>query len=195
MQRLMVVVFALLLVCASTEARAQVRGLITGPGQTAFPIAALGPNGCGSGLASAFASTLQKDLELSGLFHIVPEAELPPTYPNLDASASDLGPWAETPARLIAGGRCTDSGGRLSIEARLFDVGEARLLGGKQYEGSPADVRRMAHRFADEILFWLTGERGPFDSRIAFVSTRGGRSKEIYVMSFDGSDVTHCLAG
>ena len=40
----------------------------------------------------------------------------------------------------------------------------------------------------------LTGERGPFDSRIAFASRRRGRFKEIYAMSLDGGDlraVTH----
>ena len=41
--------------------------------------------------------------------------------------------------------------------------------------GTRADVARMAHRFADQLLEVLTGERGPFDSQIVFTSTRGGR--------------------
>ena len=47
----------------------------------------------------------------------------------------------------------------------------------------------MAQRFADEILAAVTGEPGPFDSQIAFLSTRGGRFKDLYVMSLDGGDV------
>ena len=47
----------------------------------------------------------------------------------------------------------------------------------------------MAHRFADEIMQILTGERGPFESRIAFASRRKGRFKEIYTMSLDAGDL------
>ena len=47
----------------------------------------------------------------------------------------------------------------------------------------------MANRFADEIMQYFTGERGPFDSQIAFLSTRGGRFKDVYVMSANGDDV------
>jgi TolB protein len=43
----------------------------------------------------------------------------------------------------------------------------------------------MAHRTADTILELLTGERGPFDSRIGLVSNRGGILKEIYLYTFD----------
>ena len=97
--------------------------------------------------------------------------------------------WSTIGARLLVKGSATVTGGDLTIEARLFDVVERRQLGGKRYQGSPRDARRMANRFADEILLLLTGEAGPFDSRVAFVSTRGGRFKELYVMSFDGSEL------
>src|SRR5205085_9539091 len=40
------------------------------------------------------------------------------------------------------------------------------------------------------ILEFLTGERGPFDSAIAFVSTRGGRLKDVYRWTFDQDDPT-----
>src|SRR5256712_9967830 len=43
----------------------------------------------------------------------------------------------------------------------------------------------MPHKTADVILEFLTGERGPFDSAIALVSTRGGRLKDIYRFTFD----------
>ena len=44
----------------------------------------------------------------------------------------------------------------------------------------------MARRFADSILQAATGKRGPFDTKLAFVSTRGGRFKEIYTSWLDG---------
>ena len=45
----------------------------------------------------------------------------------------------------------------------------------------------MAHRTADAILEFTTGVLGPFDSRIAFVSNRGGFAKEIHTFTFDGA--------
>ena len=78
----------------------------------------------------------------------------------------------------------------MHVEVRLFDVYQRRQLDrAGAIDGSANDVRRMAHQFADEIMTQFTGERGPFDSRIAFVSTRDGRFKEIYVMSLDGGDL------
>jgi TolB protein len=48
----------------------------------------------------------------------------------------------------------------------------------------------MAHRFADQIMLSLTGELGPFSSKIAFVSNRGGgRAKELFITDLTGTEV------
>ena len=60
---------------------------------------------------------------------------------------------------------------------------------GKNFSGDPAEVPRMARRFADAVLEAVTGTRGPFDSKLAFVSTRRGRFKEIFTQSIDGEDL------
>jgi TolB protein len=44
----------------------------------------------------------------------------------------------------------------------------------------------MARRFADAVLEAITGKRGPFDTKLAFVSTRGSRFKEVYSSWLDG---------
>src|SRR5205807_7234898 len=50
----------------------------------------------------------------------------------------------------------------------------------------PNEVSEMARRFADAVLEAITGKRGPFDTKLAFVSTRGGRFKEVYTSWLDG---------
>jgi TolB protein len=47
----------------------------------------------------------------------------------------------------------------------------------------------MARRFADALLESTTGQKGPFDTKLAFVSTRSGRFKEVYTQSIDGQDL------
>ena len=175
------------LVAAAPPARAQVRGLITGPGETAFPIAVTDLQG-GGDAGRLFSATLTRDLDLSGLFRMLD----PGSFIDGGGSSTEeinFGNWASIGARLLVTGRVSSGGGDVTIEARLFDVAERRQLGGKRYTGSSRDVRRMANRFADEVLLLLTGEAGPFDSRVAFISTRSGRFKELYVMNLDGSDL------
>ena len=175
------------LVAAALPARAQVRGLITGPGETAFPIAVTDLQG-GGDAGRLFSATLTRDLDLSGLFRMLD----PGSFIDGGGSSTEeinFGNWASIGARLLVTGRVSSGGGDVTIEARLFDVAERRQLGGKRYTGSSRDVRRMANRFADEVLLLLTGEAGPFDSRVAFISTRSGRFKELYVMNLDGSDL------
>jgi TolB protein len=47
----------------------------------------------------------------------------------------------------------------------------------------------MARRFADALMESITGMRGPFASKLAFVSTRGGRFKEVYTSWLDGGSL------
>jgi TolB protein len=44
----------------------------------------------------------------------------------------------------------------------------------------------MMHRFADEVMAALTGERSVFSTAIAFVHAEAGK-KEVWLMNFDGS--------
>ena len=75
----------------------------------------------------------------------------------------------------------------MKLTAYLYDVAQQRRMMGKNFSGDAGDVPRMARRFADAILEAATGQKGPFDSKLAFVSTRGGRFKEIYTQSIDGA--------
>ena len=193
LRSLVVAAFAGTLLAVSGEAHAQVRGLIVGPGETAFPIAVspLRSDASSADLGDRFAEVVSRDLDFSGLFRLLDRGSFieDPQKSGVTAEEINFGDWSTIGARLLVKGTCSVHGDDLDLEARLFDVAERRQLGGKRYHGSRADVRRMGHRFADEILQVLTGERGPFDSRIAFISRRGGRFKELYVMSFDGQDL------
>lgn len=166
-------------------AGAQVRGTVSGPGQTAFPVV-VSPLDGGGNDAIAFTGTLARDLELSGIFRLVP----PRGVANPDASGQvDFARWASQGARFLVAGSYRPQGSGFAIEARLYDVIEQRVLGGKRYEARLPELPRMANRFADEVLRLVTGVRGPFDTEIAFISTRGGRFKELWVMRFDGGDL------
>lgn len=77
------------------------------------------------------------------------------------------------------------NGNALTLECRLVDQVLNRELSAKRYTGGVTDLRRMGHAFADEVLRAVTGRKGPFSGKIAYVTKRSG-NKEIYVMDCDG---------
>ena len=60
----------------------------------------------------------------------------------------------------------------------------------KAYEGSPALIRRMAHRIADDFTEKITGLRGTAESRIVFSQETNPGVKEIFQMDRDGRGLT-----
>jgi TolB protein len=193
-------VLALVVVLAPSRALAVVTGQIFGPGSQSFPIAVSPLKNVGGdtdgALGKQFARVLSRDLDLSGYFKLVDPRtfiEDPQTSGVTPADIDFVG-WASIGAQELVKGTVSVEGDRVTIEARLFDVPARRDIPevGRRVTGSRADVPRMAHRFADQLLEVLTGERGPFDSQIVFTSTRGGRGllKELYLWTFDRDDPT-----
>ena len=171
---------------------AQVTGRIVGPGTTRLEIAVspLADGGGGKEAGERFAEVLSRNLMLSGYFRVLePKAYLEGPTPT-DPTQINFANWSTIGAKALVKGTVSQSGGSLSIEARLFDVAQHSQIGGERYTGSADRVAHVARRFADKVMEYLTGEAGPFDSRIAFASRRGGRAKEILVMSVDGFDVS-----
>ena len=63
---------------------------------------------------------------------------------------------------------------------RLYDLTspEHRLIASKKFELPVAQPRRLAHKVADEVVLQFTGEPGIADTKIAYVTRRGGGIKE-----------------
>jgi TolB protein len=59
---------------------------------------------------------------------------------------------------------------------------------GKRYTGNTNQLQEIVRKFCSEVVFYVTGSRGIFDSKIAFVSNGTG-NKEIYISDFDGKNV------
>jgi TolB protein len=69
------------------------------------------------------------------------------------------------------------------LQGQVVDHGGGTVLS-KSYNGT---ARENAHRFADDIVETLTGNKGFAASKIAFIATRSGK-KEVYVADYDGSN-------
>jgi hypothetical protein len=71
--------------------------------------------------------------------------------------------------------------------------GARQDLGGQSFVVPAADLRLAAHRIADLIYEKLTGEKGVFSTRIAYV-TKAGTRYNLWVADADGENAQSALA-
>ncbi len=142
-------------------------------------------------IATEAADLLSELLEFTGYFKMLDRSAFlsDPADANVVAADIQFNNWSGIGAELLVTGGTYIEDDVLKLEMRLFDTFKGELLVGKRYVGEPEDKQRMVRRFCSEILYVLTGSRGVFDSKIAFVSTVETH-KEIFICDFDGSHPT-----
>jgi TolB protein len=133
------------------------------------------------------ARIIANDLTRSARFAPLPVGDLP-SRPST-ASAVNFSDFRilGTP-NLVIGKVNRLANGRFKVEFRLFDVFRGAQLTGYELDARPDELRRIAHQMSDIIYEALTGERGAFDTRIAYVTElrSGGASK--YALNVADSD-------
>ncbi len=136
-------------------------------------------------LGSTAAALLIHDLDFTGYFQLIDSRGF---LGNPDEQGSiDFKAWSLTGADLLVKGSYRTEGNQLRLEMRLYDLLQGRQILGKEYITASRDYKKPVHRFADEILFLLTGEHGLFQTKIAFISGGPGK-KDLYSADFDGSN-------
>lgn len=131
--------------------------------------------------AQPISSIVRADLERSGVFRLIPtdvvlDESNPPSLPEWRARSTDA---------LVIGSVTRLADGRLDVRFKLWDVLKGADLGGQSTVVLPADARLAAHRIADYIYERLTGDKGVFSTRIAYVS-RAGKQYTLRVADADG---------
>src|SRR5690349_23398551 len=76
---------------------------------------------------------------------------------------------------LLVGSVNTRPDGRFEVRFRLHDVVKQTPLGGIAYTLNKDQARATAHRISDFVYEKLTGDKGVFSTRIAYVVNRGNR--------------------
>ena len=181
--------FLFLLILLHASAWAQFRVEVSGVGLTQVPVAIAPFRGeDSSGLK--IAAIVQADLERSGQFRGVDTAS------NIldETSRLDFSNWRQKNAdALLVGsiGRLAD--GRYDIRMRLWDVVKGVDLGSQSKAVTQADLRLAAHEIADYVYEKLTGDKGIFSTRIAYVTKRG-QNFNLWVADADGEGPQSALA-
>jgi TolB protein len=170
------------------DALAQFKVEVSGVGQTQFPISVVNFRD-NDAVGQNMAAVVRADLERSGQFRFVA-----PQPGQLDErSHPDMGAWRGKGAdSLLVGSVTRLADGRFDVRFRLWDLVRGQDLGGLSYPVTSADLRLAAHRIADVVYEKLTGDKGVFSTRIAYVS-KAGQRYSLWVADADGENARAAL--
>jgi TolB protein len=174
------------LAIAAGSAQAQMRIEISGVGSNQIPVAvaAFADENVAPQQMSAI---IKADLERSGAFKVIDAGTINDVN-NIDYSA-----WKSRGADALVVGTVQQlADGRYDVRYKLLDTIKAGKLSQLDQATPPQFARLAAHKIADDIYLKLTGVRGAFSTRIAYV-TQEGRSYRLEVADADGEGVQLAL--
>ena len=158
----------------------------------AIPIAVVpfGWSGNGAAAPENIAAIVASDLSRSGRFEPLADRDLV-SHPT-EASQVKFHNWRMLNVDNLVIGRITESGpAQYTVEFQLFDVFRTKQLIGYSFPARQSELRRVAHHISDLIYEELTGERGAFNTQIAYITTTGSNKNKSYTLLVADSDGYH----
>ncbi len=172
--------FAILTLFVSSLAHAQLRVEIAGVGANQIPVA-LATFGDESIAPHQVSAIIKADLLRSGYFKVIDTGSV-----LTENSAVNLADWKSRGAdALVVGSVQRLPDGRFDVKYRLFDTIKGTQLSSLALANQPQFIRVSAHKIADDIYEKLTGIRGAFATRVAYV-TKSGKEFRLEVADSDG---------
>jgi TolB protein len=171
-------------------AQAQLTIEIIGGGANQIPIAVL-PFVGESVLPQSITEIVEQDLSRSGRFRAIFVGGVNP--PPTEIAQVNFAEWKSRLAdALLIGEAKRLSDGKFEVRFRLLDVLKQTQIGGIAFTLTAAQLRLTAHKIADFVYEKLTGERGVFSTRIAYIVKQGPRF-ELRVADADGQNAQSIL--
>ena len=167
---------------------AQFRVEVSGVGLTQVPVA-FAPLRGEETAPQRISEIVQADLERSGQFKgvsagVVTDETQRPDISLMRQKGADA---------LLSGSISKMADGRYDVRIRLWDVVRGQDLGVMSYVVVTGDLRLASHRISDYVYEKLTGEKGVFSTRLAYVTKAGGRYN-LWVADSDGENAQSALA-
>ena len=110
-------------------------------------------------------AVLSWDLEFSGRFKVK-------SSPVFDSASKGL--FKSEGALAYVRGEYTFEGDNFTLQCDLMDLETGERIIGKKYSGKKTELRLSSHKFSDELVYQLFGEKGIALSRIVYVTKHAG---------------------
>src|SRR5450830_1161529 len=175
------------LMLGATGAQAQLRVEITGVGSNQITVA-IANFDQESVAPQPLSSIIKADLARSGAFKLIDADTAIAETANINFDQ-----WKGRGADALAAGSVQQlADGRLDVRYKLFDTIKGVQLSSMNNAAAPQFNRLLAHKIADDIYEKLTGVKGAFSTRIAYV-TQTGREYRLEVADADGEGIQVAL--
>ncbi|MBV7538989.1 Tol-Pal system beta propeller repeat protein TolB [Duganella sp. sic0402] len=179
MKKLNMLYTGLVIAATMGSAQAQMRIEISGVGNNQIPVAVAGFANEGVS-PQKISEIIKADLERSGAFKII-DAGVINDVNNIDYSG-----WkAKGAAALVVGTVDALADGRYDVRYKLLDTSQQAKISNLDKSVTAQFTRLSAHQIADDVFFKLTGIKGAFSTRIAYVKQEG-RTYQLMVADADG---------
>ena len=179
---------ACLLLLVSAVAQARITIEITEGTEGTAPLAVVPFAWQGAGpLPLDMASVIEANLKRSGRFSALPRNQmLSRPSSSIEVNFKD---WRLLGIDHIVIGKVqATSRDQYLVQVQLVDVLREKQLAGFSYPVHKNSMRMLSHQISDVIYEKLTGEKGAFNTRIAYITSSGGKKPtfNLYVADADG---------
>ena len=182
-------IFGFALMALALVARAQLAIEISGAGANRIPVAVAAFEGENS-LPGTITEVVRGDLARSGLFSVVELGSQPMSVTALPDFMDVRGRGADA---VLVGSVVPRTADALRSVFRLFDTQRQTELGALALRMTAQQHRATGHRIADFVFEKLTGLKGVFSTRIAYVVKSAGRF-QLQIADADGMNAQTALA-
>ena len=183
------IIYFLLFFFMQTTSMAELTIRITQGVGKQTPVAIV-PFGVGSGLSKIsenITEIITNDLLRSGIFSVTPVENML-QQPSTGAEI-DFDDWSILGVEAVVIGKITEGrNNSYNIQFQLFDIYKREQIVGYRMPANDKTLRRSAHRIADMVFEELTGIRGVFDTKVAYVRSNASNEKRNYTLVISDSD-------
>ncbi|HEV2267969.1 MAG TPA: Tol-Pal system beta propeller repeat protein TolB [Steroidobacteraceae bacterium] len=171
---------------AAPAARAQLQIQITSGVSNPVPIAIV-PFAQVPTAGTDVADVVQNDLVGSGRFTALARQRMP-ARPTTAADVK-FADWKAAGSDYVVVGQVTPiAGGQLAVDFNLLNALTGQSIARQRFVGSATALRNAAHRVSDVIYQAITGIRGAFATRIAYVATAGDGAEQRFQLVIADAD-------
>ncbi|MCK5728851.1 MAG: Tol-Pal system beta propeller repeat protein TolB [Methylococcales bacterium] len=159
---------------------------ITKSFESKVPIA-VPPFGSFSRQSVNIAGVISADLSRSGYFQSLPENDMLSRPTSADQVVFKN--WKVLGQDYLLVGRIDPRPANTVIFFQLFDISKKEQIMDYQITSHPRGLRQAAHRISDLVYKKLTGKKGVFGTKVAYVSSKGGvgsMSYRLQIADVDG---------
>ena len=181
-------IFLLIALLVSTSVHARLDITVSGGSEGALPIAVV-PFGwlAGADSRTDISDIIAADLARSGHFAPLDKLKMP-QHPHVGKEINFAAWRAAGVEHMVVGRAQPGQGGELVVEFQLFDVVRGVQMTGYSIPTISSQIRRVGHQISDIVYEKLSGQRGAFNTHVAYVTLERSGKESSYRLAIADAD-------